>query len=100
MINSAVDVYSCGVVFFQMLYGRKPFGQGLSSDDMASLSQRTSAEAHRVVFPEVAGQVITEGCKRFIAQCLHYDPTKRPKIEELLGPNDSYFAQTMTSKIK
>ena len=28
-INSKVDVWSLGVIFFELLYGRKPFGHGL-----------------------------------------------------------------------
>ena len=106
-ISSAVDVYSCGVVFFQMLYGRKPFGQGLSSDDMAALAQRTQKEQHRVVFPpdkerEAHGSgpalgEVSKGARDFIAECLQFEPALRPKVDTILTDPEKYFRM---SKLK
>jgi serine/threonine protein kinase len=33
-ISNKVDVWSAGVIFFQMLYGRRPFGEGLSQEQI------------------------------------------------------------------
>jgi tousled-like kinase len=29
-VNSKVDIWSVGVIFFEILYGKKPFGHGMS----------------------------------------------------------------------
>ena len=35
-ISSKVDVWSVGIILFQMLYGRRPFGEGLTQDKILS----------------------------------------------------------------
>jgi tousled-like kinase len=49
-INSNVDVWSVGVIFFQCLYGERPFGHNLSQQSI--LQQQTILQARSVVFPE------------------------------------------------
>ena len=29
-ISTKVDVWSCGIIFFEMLYGKRPFGDDMS----------------------------------------------------------------------
>jgi tousled-like kinase len=49
-INSNVDVWSVGVIFFQCLYGERPFGHNLSQQSI--LQQQTILQARSVVFPD------------------------------------------------
>ncbi|XP_072331935.1 serine/threonine-protein kinase tousled-like 1 isoform X4 [Scyliorhinus torazame] len=48
-ISNKVDVWSVGVIFFQCLYGRKPFGHNQSQQDI--LQENTILKATEVQFP-------------------------------------------------
>ncbi|XP_061291484.1 serine/threonine-protein kinase tousled-like 1 isoform X3 [Bos javanicus] len=48
-ISNKVDVWSVGVIFFQCLYGRKPFGHNQSQQDI--LQENTILKATDVQFP-------------------------------------------------
>ena len=91
VISAAVDVWSAGVVLFQMLFGRKPFGHGLSPD--AILSQRTMLDAKKVAFPDAPP--VSKSSKEFIERCLQFDPKRRPDILEIL--KDPYFNLKVTA---
>lgn len=49
-ISSKVDVWSVGVIFFQSLYGQKPFGHG--QDQKALWANKVILNARDVAFPE------------------------------------------------
>ena len=76
-INSnKVDVWSIGVIYFQMLYGRRPFGDGQTQDHI--LRNHVMLHATEVIFPSKPS--ITEEGKSFIRDCLTYDQISRPSI--------------------
>ncbi len=49
-INSKVDVWSAGVIFYQMLFGKRPFGDGQSQEHI--LRNGIMRQAHKVEFPD------------------------------------------------
>jgi tousled-like kinase len=78
-ISNKVDVWSIGVIYYQMLYGSRPFGEGQTQDKL--LSDHTMLNAHQVHFPDQP-EISQEG-KGFIRQCLMYDQAFRPTIAQL-----------------
>lgn len=75
-ISSKVDVWSIGVIFFQCLYGRKPFGHNLSQASI--LEQNTMLRATEVDFP--VKPLVTQEAKAFIKRCLTYRKEQRPDV--------------------
>jgi tousled-like kinase len=94
-ISNKVDVWAIGVIFFQMLYGRRPFGDGMTQDRI--LSDRTMLGARTVPFPDegrVGGggsgdargrpsAVVSPEARDFVRACLRYDQADRPTIAQL-----------------
>ncbi|MEQ2242812.1 Serine/threonine-protein kinase tousled-like 2, partial [Ilyodon furcidens] len=95
-ISNKVDVWSIGVIFYQILYGRKPFGHNQSQQDI--VQENTILKATEVHFPPKP--VVTTEAKAFIRRCLAYhkedrmdvlqlasDPFLMPNIRKALGSN-------------
>jgi len=79
-ISSKVDVWSTGVIFFQMLYGARPFGEGLTQDRI--LQNRTMLNANQVRFP-AQPENISQEAKDFIRRCLAYNQEDRPDVKTI-----------------
>ena len=88
-ISNKVDVWSIGVIYYQMLFGRRPFGEGKSQDKL--LTENTMLNAQEVSFPDKKD--VSEGAKEFIRQCLMYDQAFRPTIGQLCK-NDYILKQS------
>lgn len=78
-ITNKVDVWSTGVVFYQMLFGKRPFGEGLSQESL--LKNQTMLNATRVEFP--TKPTVSEGAKDFIRRCLTHCQQLRPDVDTI-----------------
>jgi len=87
-ISPKVDIWSGGVILYQMLFGKRPFGDNMSQDSI--LSNKTILNAHQVHFPSQPKGVSPEA-KDFMKQCLSYDPTLRLSSDEIVDVHP-YFA--------
>jgi tousled-like kinase len=91
-ISSKVDVWSVGIIFFQMLYGKRPMGNDLKPGKQLI---ETIVRSQSVEFP--IEPVISAEAKDFISRCLSPDVNKRPDILSIF--EDAYLA-TCPSSVK
>jgi tousled-like kinase len=78
MISNKVDVWSMGVVTFQMLYGEKPFGNKMTQERIQN--ENIILRSKEVKFPEKPN--VSMSMKEFIRRCLEYDQDRRMNIVE------------------
>ncbi|CDW74566.1 protein kinase domain containing protein [Stylonychia lemnae] len=78
MITSKVDIWSVGVIFFELLYGQKPFGHDKSQQ--AILQDQTILKAKEVIFP--SKPQVSDACKDFLRKCLSYYQYDRYDVYE------------------
>ena len=93
-ISSKVDIWSIGVILFEMIYKKKPFGQNFSQDKL--LKDRVMINARKVEFPQKP--IISEECKEFIKNCLAYRSQDRYDVFQAL--NSSFIKQSNKYKNK
>lgn len=79
-ITTTVDVWSVGVIFYEMVYGTRPFGQNMTQERI--LKEDVIRNAGPVVFPE--RKDISLECKSFISRCLEKSPCSRLTVAEAL----------------
>ncbi|CAL8471440.1 g10982 [Coccomyxa elongata] len=68
VITNKVDVWAVGVMLYQMVFGKRPFGEGCSQEEI--LRNDIMLNARQVTFP--SKPAVSAECKEFISRCLTY----------------------------
>ncbi|KAI5667159.1 hypothetical protein M9H77_17012 [Catharanthus roseus] len=76
LISSKVDVWSAGVLLYQMLFGKRPFGHDQTQERI--LREDTIINARKVEFP--SRPAVSNEAKDFIRRCLTYNQAERPDV--------------------
>jgi tousled-like kinase len=92
-VSSKVDVWAVGVIFFQMLFGQRPYGHGMTQEQML-LSKVIHQASAGPTFPDKPN--VSFEAKAFIRRCLAFDKKDRPDVLRLC--QDPYLRMKMTNK--
>ena len=84
-ITTKVDIWSVGVIFYEMVFGEKPFGNNMSQEKI--LKEQVILSVDGVKFPQKPN--ISNECKEFIVNCLFKAPEKRWDVNACL--NSAYL---------
>ena len=77
-ISTKVDIWSIGVIYFEMLYSVKPFGHEMTQERI--LKEGIMLKAYSLDFP--AKPTVTPETKDFIKKCLEYHQESRYNVFE------------------
>lgn len=78
LINNKVDIWSVGVICFEMIYGKKPFGHGCSQEKLFDIMSCTN----KTILP--SEPKISVELEEFINGCLEFNIYKRFSVQDAL----------------
>jgi len=86
-----VDVWSAAVIHYQLLYGKRPFGEGLTQERI--LREDIMLNARNVTFP--AKPTVSQECKDFIVRC---SPSLQERCRLCFPFRESLSSKLMTMR--
>lgn len=87
LISNKVDIWAIGIIFYQMLYGKRPFGEGQSQKTIWNNNLIVTTARDGPVFPDKPK--VSDEAKDVILRCLKYNASDRPDVVAL--SQDPYF---------
>jgi tousled-like kinase len=94
-ISGKVDVWSAGVILFQMLFASKPFGNNISQKHI--LERNLIHSNLKVEFP--SSRKVSDEAKNFLSKCLTPNVNQRPDAIELASHPFLSFLSTTSSSV-
>ena len=92
-INNKLDVWSVGIIFYQMLYGKRPFCEGLTQEQIW-VSHNSTMLQQAKEGPQFPSTIkVSEHAKSFIKKCLTFDQADRPDVFQVC--EDAYLIQEL-----
>lgn len=96
-ISNKVDVWSVGIIFYQMLFGRRPFAEGESQRKIWQEKLIVSS-ARNLNFPDTPK--VSNDAKNIIRHCLAFNVNERYDIFQLSADNYLYRRASNSHKHK
>ena len=77
-----VDVWSAGVIFYELLYGRKPYCHGIPQEEIFNKQLILTEKKPEFPASSPTNRKISKQAQQFIELCLRRDPHERPTPAE------------------